>query len=204
MNDGIVVGADAQYEWMLPWWIKHYSKHNEYPICFADFGMTSLVRKFCAINGILIDLTYKASKNWFKKPAAMLACGFGRMIWVDLDCEVRGSLAPILEYASRGLAITLDPYNRWCKNQGVIASGVVGATKDNDLLKLWADKCLSTKLRGDQEVLNSITNATDPRVVVMPREYQWLRLDGDNKNAIIMHWTGPIGKKHILTHIKDL
>lgn len=194
----IIVGFDSGHEWMLQWWYGHYKKHNNYAVYFADFGMSAACQEWCRKNGALIDLRFQCGKcNWFKKPFAILACKHSKIMWMDLDCEVRSCLSLLFEYADRGLAVTADPHNPWVKTKDVVASGVVVVKHGNPIIQQWARSCTATTLRGDQEVLNQVIQSQRDKVVIMPRECQWLRLDGDNPKALIMHWTGPAGKKYI-------
>lgn len=198
----VVTGFDSGHEWMLKWWHGHYKKHNDYPVYFADFGMSPTCQSWCRDNGTLLDLRFQCGKaNWFKKPFAMLACQHDEIMWIDLDCEVRLAISPLFEYASKGLAVTLDPHNKWVKSKDVVASGVVAAKHGDPIVQQWALGCANTSLRGDQEVLNQIIQQQRDKVAIMPREYQWLRLDGDNPKATIMHWTGPAGKSQIKKQI---
>lgn len=195
---GIVTGCDNKYEWMLPWWHKCITKTNTYPIAFADFGLSPQMRNWCAAHGTLIDLNGSLRKrNWFKKPFAVLNAPFKNIIWMDSDCEVRKSLAPLFEF-STSFGVTLDPHTPWVKTKGAVASGVVVTYHGNPLVVDWANACLrDSALRGDQEVLNSILVNQRDKISIMPATYQWLRLDGENSNAIIMHWTGSKGKAKI-------
>lgn len=199
-HQGVVTGCDISFEWMLEWWYRNYSRHNKYPICFADFGMSRRQAAWCAERGTVLDLRFPSRHTWFKKPFAILSCPFERIVWMDIDCEVRKDIGQIFEYAGRGIAVTLDPHNHWVKSDQVIASGVVGVSWGNETMVDWAKACLHTPLRGDQEVLNSITDNRRGERIIMPPEYQWLRLDGDNRNAYIMHWTGSKGKEVIKRH----
>lgn len=185
---------------MLEWWWENYSKHNDLPVAFANFGMSRKAINFCQSRGILINLTQKTGKrNWFKKPFAMLGCPFNKVAWLDLDCEIRGKINPLFEYAKKGrIAVTLDPHNPWVKTRNCVASGIVVAEHGNTLIERWATSCLRpNRLRGDQEVLNSLIHDDRNKIAIMPPEYQWLRLDGDNPRALIMHWTGAKGKNII-------
>jgi len=72
------------------------------------------------------------------------------------------------------------------------------------ILRDWAYITEHSQERGDQEVLfQMILNdySYNEMIVQMPIEYQWLRLQlltlQDSPNKKIVHWTGPIGKKHI-------
>lgn len=129
--EGILVGSDATQEWMLPWWWKHYSCHNSYPVVFVDFGLSEEARLWCEERGQLLNLEHypllkereqlppqcisqwenaygtsfwKNRASWFKKPQALLMTPFEKTVWLDLDCEVRGPLASLfLESMELGL-----------------------------------------------------------------------------------------------------
>src|SRR5689334_19040244 len=110
---GVIVGCDETQEWLLPWWWERYSSENNFPVCFADFGMSLTARSWCEQRGemlqIAIDCSSASSEDfpcsneakslygpllcstrgqWFKKPFACLASPFHRSAWIDLDCEV--------------------------------------------------------------------------------------------------------------------
>jgi len=193
----VVTGCDSRHEWILEWWRRNYiNSGNSMPVCFADFGMSKDMRDWCESIGDIIDLRFRCpGRNWFKKPFAMLGCPFTKVIWVDSDCEIRGNLEPLLGYTDDGVGVTLDQHNPWIKSDKPVASGVVVAQHGNKLILDWAKACMRrTKVRGDQEVLNQLIANDRNRIAVMPLEYQWLRLDGDNPEALIMHWTGAKGK----------
>ncbi len=197
---GVVTGCDAKYEWMLPWWLDHYNKHNSYPVYFANFGMSSDAVEWCQKHGHVVDLSFSCprKKNWFKKPLAILSCPFKRTFWIDLDCEIRGDITPMFGYVGKGITVTLDPHNPWVKTKPVIASGVVGVKHSHPLILKWGVKCMAgARVRGDQEVLNEIMHTRRDQITIMPPEYQWLRIDGDSPKAVIMHWTGAKGSDHI-------
>lgn len=203
---GIVTGANSRHEWMLPWWYDHFRKFNKnMPVIFADFGMNKEKRNWCKANGNVINLRHKMRRDWFKKPLAMLYAPFKRVFWIDLDCEIRGSVEPLFEYISESrIAVTHDTHTPWVKTSDPVASGVVGARHGNKMIVDWAKGCNGVySVRGDQEVLNKIIQGRLDEVAIMPLIYQWLRLDGENKDAIIMHWTGSNGKAKIREFMKD-
>ena len=39
LNRAVLTGSDANTEWMLPWFIENYKKHNDTHLSIVDFGM---------------------------------------------------------------------------------------------------------------------------------------------------------------------
>lgn len=197
-GDGVVVGCDVKQEWMLEWWWKHYSKYNDYPVTFANFGMSNKKIDWCSSRGVVIDLSFNINKTWFKKPLAILNTLYNRCIWIDLDCEIRDDISKLFEHAESGIGVTIDPHTAVCKNENPVASGVIVVKHGNPVIVEWAKKCLHLNgYIGDQDVFNDIIKDNRELLSIMPPEYQWLRLDGDKPNVIMMHWTGPRGKDKI-------
>jgi hypothetical protein len=127
---GVIVAADSQQEWLLPWWWKRYSAHNSYPVAFFDFGMSKESKLWCQERGAYYPLEVADLKEvesertdvwqkrwgegiwlfrraWFKKPLACLLAPFDVNCWCDLDCEVRGNLEPLFESLTPDMAIAL-------------------------------------------------------------------------------------------------
>ena len=48
---GVVVGSDIGSEWMLEWWFNNYSKHNDFPVTFVDYGMSLEASRWCEERG---------------------------------------------------------------------------------------------------------------------------------------------------------
>lgn len=123
---GVLVGSDASQEWLLSWFYFHFRQWNpECPIAFADFGMTSEGRDWCAERGLLFNVpelstaggeqrgsffqgTFwaqwdggpsgctPAGSIYFRKPIALANSPFYRTLWLDLDCQVRGDLGSLM------------------------------------------------------------------------------------------------------------
>lgn len=211
-NTCFVTGCDKCYEWALPWWYKNYSKHNDFNLVFVDFGMSNKALSWCETKGEILNIDNNFTKAWFCKPIALRNIPYEYGIWIDLDCEIRKRLQSLITYANYGFAVTIDKYAKYfCKDMNnPAASGVVGVYKDNEILIEWEQETLKNykNYRGDQEILNSILQHRKTGrkrykgVAVMPLEMQWLRLDGDNKNAAIMHWSGTKGNAIIKDQIK--
>ena len=112
---GVLTGCDTTCEWMLKWWWNNYKRNNKYPVAFADFGMSDTARAFCDKIGTVVDITRSVKKNWFKKPFAMLASPFKKVIWIDMDCDVRKDLVTLFNYIDDKVAVTKDPYTPFCR-----------------------------------------------------------------------------------------
>jgi hypothetical protein len=135
IDNGIIVGCDSRQEWLLPWWWQNYRTHNEYPVVFIDFGMTSEGIAWCQTKGECMSLppsqvlpamegeVSESTKKrweyryggdiwsrrgvWFKKPAALLRSPFQYTIWLDLDCQVKASLEAVFSALYFGIDIAL-------------------------------------------------------------------------------------------------
>ncbi len=135
-NSGIIVGCDQQQEWMLPWWWKHYSTHNNLPVVFIDFGLSPQASQWCQLRGKVIPLLFspplksraelnletvarwetafgtnfwKARSSWFKKPLALLHTPFEKTLWLDVDCEVKSDLSSLFSGFTTDLSLTSEP-----------------------------------------------------------------------------------------------
>ncbi len=197
-GDGVMTGADSTQEWLLPWWWEHYAKHNDCPVAFADFGMSAEMRAWCGQRGLVVEVPRLPDrKTWHRKPFAILASPFRRTVWLDADCEVRGDLSEMFPYSDGGIGVTLDPHNHWCRQPGAFQTGVVAVTHGEPAVEEWAKEILLHDHRGDQEAINAIRDRLADRINLMPRHYQRLRLDPVHDDALVMHWTGDAGKRHV-------
>jgi len=200
--NGILTGADESAEWMLPWWFDNLREHNpDLKVAFADFGMSPQMRQWCRRRGHVVEVPEAGPQAWHRKPFALMKCGFQRMAWIDADCEIRGPLDQLFDFASEGIGLTLDPHSQWIEQPGGLATGVVACSHGEPAIEEWGKAILAGEHRGDQEALNSIRGRLQDRITIMPPELQRLRLDGDSSEATIMHWTGPDGKSRI-AHLK--
>ncbi|MBS0624785.1 MAG: hypothetical protein JSS32_01895 [Verrucomicrobia bacterium] len=120
--NGIVVASDLKSEWLLPWWWKFYSLHNNFPVAFCDFGMSEKALNWCKERGTIYPLPSQGSfmktissgkkkkwenrfgegiwhfrSAWFKKPLALLNAPFDLNCWLDLDCQVMGNLQTLFD-----------------------------------------------------------------------------------------------------------
>jgi len=201
-NAGVMTGCDERQEWMLPWWWENYRRHNEFPVCFADLGLSAEMNRWCRQRGQVIRPAAPAGRVYHAKPFAMLQSPFAVAAWLDVDCEVRGELSGLLDHAAAGFAVTQEFCRRVEGTDYPVASGVVAFRRGSGVVKDWAATTLAGDFRGDQEALNAIADAASPLVTIMPGRFQRLRLQGDSDpDAVIVHWTGPEGKTRIREQI---
>lgn len=225
---GILVGSDISQEWLLPWWWGNYSKHNSFPVTFVDLGLSLEKKKWCEERGKLVSLPpldfliqdksdvssinaalweakygdnfWHYRKAWFKKPLACLLSPYFRTLWLDLDCEVLGSLKPIFEIVCGvgSLALARDsvdsngPYT-------IYNSGVLAFERGLELFPRWATDSLekNSEYRGDQDLLSKLIFELKVRVCELSPIYNWNVGFGENDKAVICHWVGEWGKKVI-------
>jgi hypothetical protein len=136
--EGIIVGCDANQEWLLPWWWKHYSAHNDFPVVCVDWGMTDEGKRFWSERGEILapakvqakfstrdEITPDVLQGWeerypniwasrnafLRKPFALLEAPFSYNLWIDLDCQVLGRLEPIFNRMHLGaeIGVVKDP-----------------------------------------------------------------------------------------------
>ncbi len=134
---GVLTGCDQNQEWLLVHWWKNYTKHNQFPIAFIDFGMSKSAKMWCEKHGVVVTpdvpndmITAKEEispittkfweriypgnfwpgrKAWFAKPFALLQTPFKHSLWIDLDCEVRGDLAEPFSVLNQGHEFAIVP-----------------------------------------------------------------------------------------------
>lgn len=203
-----ITGCDITSEWMLPWFVRNYVKHNSTPLIFVDFGVSeaalSDVSMSCAGT---INMSKSPDTGWFKKPAAMIEASkvSEKVCWIDTDCEILGDLSDIFNHVYPN-KLSLAEDKPWSARRGEIwhNSGVVAFEGRPPILELWAKTVRTNPLIGDQEVLHNIVREGLNRQIhisTLPSDFNWLRLmlkDGvDSKTKKIMHWTGRAGKQHI-------
>ncbi len=222
---GVIVGCDRQQEWLLMWWWKHYQKHNRYPVVFADFGMTLEAKRWCAQKGDVITLErskdfimpeslihrdliaeweerfgpigWSARKQLFLKPFALLQTPFDQSIWIDLDCEITGSISPLFQKIHPHSGVALS-YERERASEDVrYNTGVIAFMKDSSLIEKWAAACLKYNDRffSDQDILGFLIHIEAIEVAELSDKYNWRLHSGINIDAIIIHWQGLWGKE---------
>ena len=215
LSNLFITGCDKTTEWMLPWFIHNFKKHNTTPLKIFDFGMTndmksnlrSMPKSSHSDRRMIVSMKDVQSKGWYKKPEAMYrASGMAEKVcWIDTDCHVLDNIDDIFDYTEpQKLGMVED--KPWSARRGEVwhNSGVVAMKGKPNILRKWADECRKNPKVGDQEVLHSMMLTPISRMThinSVPNIYNWLRiqlLDGqDNPNKLAMHWTGAKGKEQI-------
>lgn len=136
MSKGVIIGCDIHQQWMLPWWWRHYSAHNSYPIVFVDFGMSEEALSWCKEKGECVSLSsslcsisledeispviksfweerygtgFWIRRNaWFKKPFSLLHSQFSTGIWIDVDCQINANLEGLFQCIGSGAEIAVS------------------------------------------------------------------------------------------------
>lgn len=225
MKQGIIVGCDANQEWLLEWWWRHYSKHNAYPVAFFDFGLSESGLRWCRKRGAVLSLPplpplKPVSQNkrkiweeragsgiwpfraaWFKKPHAFLRSPFPFSLWIDLDCEIRGNLEPLLNALALGADIALVPepenVQKNDREQGITFpdeitynSGIAAFRQKSSILSQWADLCFHSndEFMGDQNALSRAIYLHRPPLASLPNLFNWKMDQGFQNEALILHY----------------
>ena len=209
---GIVLSSDRHAQWLLPWWWERFRQHNDYPVAICDLGMDDKFRRWVESVGwrvFAIERLHAKAKAWHHSPRVREATPFDLTVWFDNDCEVRGSIDPVFEYAKNGFACTADPYNTLNEGRDPrrIACGVIGYRWDDPVVSGWAALMERDWHRyvSDQDALYTIYRLGDPGVVQMPQEYQALPKDPADvrQAAVVYHWCGK-AKKSIQGAVNEL
>lgn len=204
-----LTGFDSNLECLFDWWLGNLRKHNPgCSVCVADFGMSPKM-----LNRIKEDSSIEflggskhPVKAWFLKPASILKATekFGRVCWMDVDCEVLKPIEDIFEFATEDkIGLTTDHPSQ--HRRAYWATGVVVTNGVIPLLKEWSELTLKLKHRGDQESFAAMVGKSQRFVNEIPQDYQWLRVSlvngKDSPTKKVIHWSGKRGKDHIIRNL---
>lgn len=206
-DKAFITGCDSNTEWMLPWFVKHYMKHNNTPLLFADFGVSPEMRTWVQISGIaeVVNVNKQNTNGWFLKPQSMINSPSKYTCWIDTDIHILGDMSGVFDsVVAEKLSMVED--KPWSKRRKQIwhNSGVVAFKNKPKILLDWEVQCRLNGKVGDQEILHEMVGQGINRlrfIENLNNKYNWLRiqlLDGqDNPDKIAMHWTGYKGKLEI-------
>lgn len=206
-DKAFITGCDSNTEWMLPWFVKHYMKHNNTPLLFADFGISPEMRTWVHISGIaeVVNVNKQNTNGWFLKPQCMINSPSKYTCWIDTDIHILGDMSGVFDsVVAEKLSMVED--KPWSKRRKQIwhNSGVVAFKDKPKILLDWEVQCRLNAKVGDQEILHEMVGQGINRlrfIENLNNKYNWLRiqlLDGQNNpDKIAMHWTGYKGKLEI-------
>lgn len=244
-EDGVIVGTSQRQEWLLPWWWMHFRLFNNHPVTFVDFGdLSTAAIEWCKKRGHVFHLdledTFMAQKKdidpeqavlwekmqpnvwalrftWYKKPFALLLSPYKRTVWLDLDCQLRGSIQPMFELCENegGFAAASEhqPSQMLNLERGMIApgqtmfnAGVLVFHQNSKIVKEWAERSIDQNRIhcSDQQLLATILNSKKYPFTTLSPLYNWTADRGGIPEAVILHWWGDNGKKCILATIDFL
>lgn len=229
---GIVIASDQNQEWLLSWWWSHYSKYNSYPVVIVDLGLSEKGRNWCKKEGIEIltlpetlypekqincaekrsvwenhygEAIWRYRLIWFKKPFALQLSPFEYSLWLDLDCQVKGSLDPIFNSLFMGfdLAIKKEPVEiqkqhqekRFLSDDEInYNGGVIGFRKNAPFLNRWIEEIQerNDQYVFDQQALSRAISKEKPPLFELPENYNWSIVHGINSEALINHFHGSV------------
>lgn len=150
-------------------------------------------------NGCASPNLWKSRHAWFKKPSACLLSPYDLTLWIDIDCEVCGSLEPIFDLKNKAfdLAIAREDFHKeW---RPLYNSGVMLFRKNSPFLTQWHDRCRIDNgiVMGDQDVLTQLIVEGSIDVHEIPPNYNWLMYAGVHPGIQIAHWVSDWGKNYI-------
>lgn len=226
---GILIASDSQSEAWVKWWHFNYAKWNRFPVAIADFGMSERQVKWCSRRFEVIPLRLPkgifdrrylhlkelAKENAadaqsdgparFKKPFALLNSPFRKTLWIDLDCLVRASVAPLFELPSppHFAAIGIDESPERVKERisrniltpgdKIYNTGVIAYSHGSPLILKWAKETVFSDgyFIGDQDIFSKVAQGIEREIPLVPKNYNWLvESYGFSKNAAVIHFSG--------------
>jgi len=242
--EGVIVGCSKTQETLLPWWWMNFRLHNNLPVTFINFGdLSNPAINWCKRRGNVITLNFKdcfvAKREdidpslatqweqtnsyvwihrpaWFRKPFALLKSPYRNTLWIDLDCQVRGSLKDLfsdyLEEAEIAMAPEPEKEQQLNRERGhtspneiMYNAGVIAFNHGCPLILEWAKRALDQNhlFIGDQQLLVRILHDQNWKIEPLPLWYNWPVSHGFNPEATILHWWGSY-KAGLLVHIENL
>jgi hypothetical protein len=238
MKEGILIGADKHQEWLLPWWWKRYRRWNDHPVALIDFGLSEKMLSWAQSRFQLLPAAnlslevaekkafspeqakrwqksypgpfWQARKIWFKKPLALSLFPFEQTLWLDIDCEVLGSITPLFSYCDSlsGIGLAPEPISaqEWMRDHGFLLpgeilynSGVVVVRRHSPLILHWAKEAVEGHqfFSGDQELLSRLIHQHRYQINELPPVYNWRMSQGFVLEAVIIHWVTAGGKRYV-------
>ena len=159
-----MTGCDKSQESYLKPWFENYSRHNNYPVTFCDFGMSEDGRNFCTKHGTLLKATSKA----FALPKSP----YENTIWTDINCQVKQTISPLFE-----MALVKDGFAISYSKQNIPQSSVIAFKRNSTVVLNWQACCIKNKNATDESTLDLLLKENAFQITQFSEKY---------------HWTGPL------------
>jgi len=241
MDKGILTGCDQRQEWMLKWWWTNLTKHSNVPITFCDFGMSPSARAWCQSKGAVItqseemfpikDLNKHVANPpwkekitprmwdhrpiWFYKPLVLPKSPYDRTLWIDVDCEVKETLAPLINLPLTkdcfAIRQTSEKDNEGARKIGYLGphvsgvqAGVILYEKDTPVIPAWIDRFLKNHPMefSDEHCLGQLLHENPFEITYFSPLYNSTDFEPPDPNAIIHHHSSARQKRILLQKIQ--
>jgi hypothetical protein len=228
LERGVLIASDENLEWMLPWWWDRYKKQNQDPVLCVDLGMSPAASTWWKERGLYLrpqmnlpsfeketivplrrqtwekkfsGINWTRRSAWMHKPFIMGLSPFETTLWLDIDCEVRGSLDPLFNtlFFGADFAIARDPLEEQMYNSGVIVM-----RKGSSLLQRWQQfmrECHAEFL-GDQQGLSHLIHQEQLSFLELPAIYNWSAQLDLRAEVLIRHFHGTLMKMALLMSLR--
>jgi len=204
---GVVVGVTDGQADLLPGWLVRFLAHNpNVPLAVAAFDRA--VPDVAGDNPCYHVRAPASVTGWFRKPFALLQAPFERVLWLDVDCVVRGDIRPLLREV--GDVPLLGKTNSKTSGNGdwfrmmprgapCYCTGAIGLRRKDDLLAEWALNSLPPRehtYRGDHEILSWLIHRRGREVrTLTDGEYCFWKPNAPEPRGMLFHYAGIPGKE---------
>ncbi len=173
MSKGVMTGCDKTQEKFLKPWFENYSKHNNFPLTFCDFGMSSEASAWCQQNGTLL----KAKSKAFALPKSP----YENTIWTGINCIIKQTLLPLFE-----MSLVEDGFAISYSSQKVPQSGVVAFKQNSPVILNWQAWCIKNKNATDESTLDLLLEENTFLITQFSEKYHWTGTMKAPSNTVII------------------
>ncbi len=156
-----MTGCEKSQEKFLKPWFENYTKHNDYPVTFCDFGMSEKAAAWCKQNGTLL----KAKSKAFALPKSP----YENTIWTDINCVIKQTIGPLFEMSQvkDGFAISYSQAQ-------TPLSGVIAFTQNSPVISSWQEWCIKNKNGTDESNLSLLLKENAFQITQFSEKYHWI------------------------------
>lgn len=217
-EESVMVGCIPDQEDLVPWWFENYEAHNDRPVVVADFGVSPECREFLSGHAAeIIDMTDIPIEGWLRKPFAILRCPSKKILWLDLDTEIRDDVGVLYRFCEGGsfgistdLIINKEKPARWFIHCPIDTTfydtGNISVEHGNPWVPRWA-KVIADRpagyWKGDHEPLSTLWKENDFFPHIYPQTLHRYAYEGPNvPGLVVVHWCAARGKQIVREMIR--